>query len=56
MFQKNMKEHNMNLRNKNEFKETKTKTNRLQNSSIPYIERLLNNHFKDKENIKNFIL
>ena len=34
MFQKHMKDHKMKLRNKNEFKETKTKTNRLQKSSI----------------------
>ena len=55
MFKKNIKEHKMKLRNKNKFKETKTKTNRLHKSSIPYMERLLNNHFQDKEKINNLI-
>ena len=55
MFQKNIKEHKMKLRNKEEFKETKTKTKRLKKSAIPYMERILNKHFQDKEKIMNMI-
>ena len=39
----------MKLRKKKKFKETKFKTSRLKNSSIPYMEKFINKHYEDKE-------
>ena len=38
----------MKLRYQKKFKETYTKTNRLYNSAIPYMQRMLNSQHKDK--------
>ena len=49
MFKINIQQSQMNLRKKKKLKETKAKTSRLKNSSIPYMEKLINKHFEDKE-------
>ena len=48
MFKLNTSTNNMKLRHTKKFKETNTKTNRLYNSAIPYMERMLNSQHKDK--------
>ena len=42
MFQKNYKQHTMNLRKSEKFKVEKTFTERYKNSPIVYMQRLLN--------------
>ena len=49
MFKINTNKSHIKLRNKKKLIETKNKTSRLKNSSIPYMEKLINQHYKDKE-------
>ena len=42
MFPEKEKEHKMNLRKEEQYKHDFANTNRLQKSSIPYMQRLLN--------------
>ena len=42
MFEENIKKHSMVTRNPLKYKESQVRTSRLQNSAIPFMERLLN--------------
>ena len=42
MFKRNTKKHNMKLRNREKFKVTHAKTVRMNKSTIPYLQKLLN--------------
>ena len=44
--------HSMNLRNKEKYKVTHANTNRLMNSTVPYIQRLLNRQEHENKNKK----
>ena len=47
MFPKREKEHLMQNRNSEKYEVQSAKTNRLKNSAIPYMQRLLNNQNED---------
>ena len=51
-----MKKHKMTLRNTKMFKETNAKTNRLQTSAIPYMQKILNKQYKkQQERLKSYL-
>ena len=50
MFIENKTKHNMKLRNTKKYNETKAMTKRLKQSSIPAMERILNEQYKQKLN------
>ena len=50
-FEKDYKLHKMNTRSKNVFKVRTSRTKRFQQSSIPYMVKLLNNELKEKRKI-----
>ena len=50
-FNESYKIHKMNKRSKNIFKEKRSRTKRFQQSTIPYMTRLLNNDCKKKKKI-----
>ena len=49
MFPKNNKKHAMNTRNPEMFEITKSRTERLNMSSIPFMQKMLYQHFTEKE-------
>ena len=49
MFKINIQQSQMKLRKKKKLKETNAKTSRLKISSIPYMEKLINKYFENKE-------
>ena len=49
MFPKREKEHNMQARNEEKYYVQHAKTNRLKNSAIPYMQRLLNGNLNQRK-------
>ena len=53
MFKPNIKRHHMKTRQKEKFKKTYAKSERLKRSAIPTMEKLLNKHNEDKEKMSH---
>ena len=53
MFKKNMKNHNMNLRNSEKYKIMSARTVRMKKSAVPSMSKHLNKKHKESKNILN---
>ena len=53
LFKLRTKEHDMELRTEEKYQVTKARTERLNKSSIPYMQRLLNRNHKEEQTKKD---
>ena len=53
LFKEKTKIHTMDLRNTEKFNENISNTKRYHYSAVPYMQRLLNKHHKEKQSLQN---
>ena len=53
LFEHKEKHHEMKLRHSEQFEVTHVKTQRYKNSAVPYMQKLLNKHYQQKEELES---